>query len=114
MKSFSRRIQVKGKPIHGLAQMLVTGKSKLNHTAFATGLGDRDSSPLSLKVPKGVQTLWSVAQLRPNTRYRSADFSVGQRRGDFNCRHSGEKTLHIKAIADERLNRVLLHLAQNT
>src|SRR5918996_1572034 len=49
--------RVKRKPIHGLAQMLVAGKSKLNHTAFATGLGHGDGSRLSLKMPKGAPTL---------------------------------------------------------
>src|SRR5438093_8389487 len=99
--------RVKGKPIHGLAQMLVTGKSKLNHTAFATGLGDKDSSPLSLKVPKGVPTLWSVAQLSPNARYRGAAFSADQLLGDFSCRHSGEKTLNLLAVAVDGFNRGL-------
>src|SRR5438034_11507233 len=93
--------RVKGKPIHGLAQMLVTGKSKLNHTAFATGLGDRDSSPLSLKVPIGLPTLWRVAQLSPNARYRCARFSAGQRLGHFSCLHSGQQTLTLLALAGD-------------
>src|SRR5438093_13203477 len=80
--------RIKGKPIHGLAQMLITNKSKLNHTAFATGLGDKDSSPLSLKMPKRVPTLWSIAQLNPNAHYHNTAFSTEQRLSDFSCKHN--------------------------
>jgi hypothetical protein len=99
--------RVERKPVHGMAQMLVTGESKLYYTTFATGLSYRDRSRLSLKLPEGIPTVLSIAELGPNRRYCGSGFTAGQRLGHFSCRHSGEKTLNILVVAVNRLDRGL-------
>src|ERR1041384_2138774 len=65
---FTSTERVKRKPVHGMAQMLVTGESKLDHAAFATGLSDRDRSRLGLKMSERSPATLSIAQLGPNRR----------------------------------------------
>jgi hypothetical protein len=57
--------RVERKPIYALAQMVVTGGSKLDQAAFATGLGDRDRSGLCLKMSERTPATWSIAPTRP-------------------------------------------------
>src|SRR6185369_15709047 len=99
--------RVERKPVHGLAQMLVTGGSKLDQAVFATGLGDRDRSGLCLKMSERTPATWSIAQLGPKGCYRGGAFSAGQRLGQLSWRHSGEKTLNLLVVAVHRLDRGL-------
>src|SRR5262245_2443815 len=57
--------RIKRKPVDGMSQVLVTGKSKKYHTALATGLGDGDFTCFGLEVAKGLPAIVSIAQLSP-------------------------------------------------
>ena len=70
--------RVKRKPVDGMSQVLVTGKSKKYHTALATGLGHGDFTRLGLEVAKGFPAIVSVAQLSPKLGNGGSAFSSRQ------------------------------------
>src|SRR5262245_20687811 len=56
----------KRKPVHRVAQMLVTGKTKVYDTTFATGLGYWYRSRLGLKMARGLPAALGIAELGPD------------------------------------------------
>ena len=64
----------KGKPVHRVAQMLVTGKTKVYDTTFATGFGHRHRSCLGLKVARGFPATLGIAELGPDRRHQGSAF----------------------------------------
>lgn len=71
--------RVKGKPVRGVAQQFVTGKSKLYHTALATRFSYRDPARFGLKMPKGFPSIFGIAQFSPDHRHYRSTFSSRQR-----------------------------------
>src|SRR4030095_2653174 len=84
--------RTKRQPVRGVSQYLVTGKTKLHHTAFAAGFGRRHYSRLRLQVAKGLPATLGISQLSPQGRYDGARFCSRQRLDKFSRRHRGEKT----------------------
>src|SRR5262249_34195244 len=97
----------KGQPIRGVAQVLVTGETKLHDMILAARLGHRDSSCFGLKVTKGLPSALDITELSPKHRYDGATFSSRQHLDKFSRRHRGEKTLDLFAVALDRLNQGL-------
>src|SRR5918995_4191060 len=107
VRPFTSLTRIKRKPVHRIAQMLLTGVSKLDHTAFAAGFSHGHFPRLSLKMPEGVPSIFHIAQLSPNHRYGGPAFSTRQRLGNFSCRHIGEKTFDFLGVTVYRFNRDL-------
>src|ERR1043166_4210283 len=63
VRPFTSRARIKGKPVHGVAQMLVAREPKLDRTTLATGFGYGHRSRLGLKMPEGVPSTFGIAQL---------------------------------------------------
>jgi hypothetical protein len=91
--------RIKRKPVDGMSQMLVTGKSKKYHTALATRLGNGDFTRLGLEVAKGLPAIVSIAQLSPKLGNGGSAFSSRQGLYQLSCRHRGEKTFDLLTIA---------------
>ena len=58
--------RVKRNPVDRMPQILITGKAKIYDMTFATRFGYGDSSPLGLKVAKGLPAILGIAQLSPS------------------------------------------------
>ena len=58
----------KRKPVHGVAQMLVTGETEVDDTTFAAGFSHRHRSRLGLKVARRLPATRSVTELGPDRR----------------------------------------------
>ena len=71
--------RVKRKPVRGVAQQLITGKTKLYDTALATGFGYRHSTRLGLKVTKRLPATLGITELSPKHGHGGATFSSRQR-----------------------------------
>ena len=99
--------RVKRKPVRGVAQQLITGKTKLYDTALATGFGYRHSTRLGLKVTKGLPATLGITELSPKHGHGGATFSSRQRLDKLSCRHRGEKTFDLIAVALHRLSQDL-------
>ena len=69
--------RVKRKPVRGVAQQLITGKTKLYDTALATGFGYRHSTRLGLKVTKRLPATLGVTELSPKHGHGGATFPPG-------------------------------------
>jgi hypothetical protein len=95
----------KGQPVRGVTQKLVV--TKLYNMALTTGLGYRDSTCLGLKVAERFPATLDITELGPKHRDDGAAFSSRQRLYQFSCRHRGEKTLDLLAVALDRLNQGL-------
>src|SRR5437867_4494792 len=95
----------KGKPVHRVAQMLVTGKTKVYKTTFATGFGHRHRSRLGLKMARGFPATLGITELGPDRRHQSSAFSARQRFGKLSGRARDEKTLDLVVIDLHRFDR---------
>jgi hypothetical protein len=95
----------KGKPIHRVTQMFITGKTKLNHTTVATGLSHRHRSRLGLKVAKRFPATFDIAELSPDRGHQGSAFSARQRLSNLSRRARGEKTLDLVVVSLNGLNR---------
>ena len=99
--------RVKRQPVRGVSHQLVTGKTKQYDTALAAGFGYRDPSRFGLKVTKGLPSTLGIAQLSPKHRHDGPTFASRQRLGKLSCRHRGEKTFDLLAVALHRLSQGL-------
>src|ERR1700741_16553 len=97
--------RVKRKPVRGVAQQLITGKTKLYDTALATGFGYRHSTRLGLKVTKRLPATLGITELSPKHGHGGATFSSRQRLNKLSCRHRGEKTFDPIAVVLHRLSQ---------
>src|SRR5437867_12921401 len=95
----------KGKPVHRVAQMLVTGKTKVYNTTFATGFGHRYRSRLGLKMTRGLPATLGIAEFGPDRRHQGSAFTARQRLGKLSGRARGEKTLDPVVIDLHRFDR---------
>src|SRR5437016_733431 len=95
----------KGKPVHRVAQMLVTGKTKVYNTTFATGFGHRYRSRLGLKMTRGLPATLGIAEFGPDRRHQGSAFTARQRLGKLSGRARGEKTLDPVIIDLHRFDR---------
>src|SRR4029077_4265620 len=95
----------KGKPVHRVAQMLVTGKTKVYDTTFATGFGHRYRSRLGLKMARGLPAILGIAELGPDRRHQGSAFCARQRLGKRSDRARGEKTFDLVIIDLHRFDR---------
>src|SRR5437870_11780630 len=82
----------KGKPVHRVAQMLVTGKTKVYNTTFATGFGHRYRSRLGLKMTRGLPATLNIAELGPAATHQGPPFTARHGLGKRGARAGGEKT----------------------
>src|SRR5713226_2913596 len=103
----------KRKPVRGVAQLLVTGKTKLYDPALAARFGHRDHSRLSLKVPKRFPSPWSIPKLSPNHRYDGSTLCSRQLLNKLSCRHRGEKTFNLLVVLLCRSERSLQLIEQH-
>src|SRR4029077_14604966 len=97
--------RAKGKPIDCVAQIFVTGKTKLDDATLATGFGHRHCSRLGLKVTRRLPATQSIAQLGPDGGHHDSAFSTRQRLGNLSGRGRGEKTLDPVMIDLDRFDR---------
>ena len=67
----------KGKPVHRVAQMLVTGEAKVYNATFAAGFGHRHRSRLSLKMTRGLRATLGIAELGRDRRHEGSAFPPG-------------------------------------
>src|SRR5437870_2035637 len=95
----------KGKPVHRVAQMLVTRESKMYNPTFATGFGHRHRSRLGLKMTRGLPATLGIAEFRPDCRHQGSAFTTRQRLGKLSGRARGEKTLDLVVIDLHRFDR---------
>src|SRR5438128_11947892 len=95
----------KGKPVHRVAQMLVTRESKMYNTTFATGFGHRHRSRLGLKMTRGLPATLGIAEFRPDCRHQGSAFTTRQRLGKLSGLARGEKTLDPVIIDLHRFDR---------
>lgn len=106
----------KRKPVHGVAQLLVTGKSKLYHVGFATRLGHRHHSCLGLKVPERLPLTVGIPQIGSKLWCQGPTLCSRQRLHKLSCRHRGEKTLHLLPVllygSDQNLQFLYQYLHQ--
>ena len=84
--------RVKRNPVDRMPEVLITGKAKMYDMTFATRFGYGDSSPLGLKVTKGLPAILGIAQLSPKLGYGGPAFSSRQALYKLSCRHRSEKT----------------------
>ena len=94
--------RVKRNPVDRMPQIFITGKAKMYDMTFATRFGYGDSSPLGLKVAKGLPAILGIAQLSPKLGYGGPAFSSRQALYKLSCRHRGEKTFDLLAVAFHR------------
>src|SRR6266508_1187830 len=95
----------KGKPVHRVAQMLVTGKTKVYDTTLTTGFGHRHRSRLGLKMTRGFPATLRIAELGPDRRHQGSAFYARQRLGKLSGRARGEKTFDLVVIDLHRFDR---------
>src|SRR6266542_1416933 len=95
----------KGKPVHRVAQMLVTCEAKVYDPTFATGFGHWHRSRLGLKMARGLPATLGIAELGPDGRHQGSAFSARQRLGKLSGRARGEKTLDPVVIDLHRFDR---------
>src|SRR3989441_8828676 len=94
-----------GKPVHGVTQMLVTGKTKVYDTTFATGFSHRYRARLGLKMARGFPATLGIAELGRDRRHQGSAFCARQRLGKLSGRARGEKTLDLMVIDLHRFDR---------
>src|SRR5207237_8359925 len=80
----------KGKPVHRVAQMLVTHESKMYNPTFATGFGHRHRSRLGLKMTRGLPATLGIAELGPDRRHQGSALTARQGLVELIGRASGE------------------------
>ncbi len=99
--------RVKGKPVSGIPQQLVTRITKLYTTTLATLYRDRHCACLGLKVVKRNPSTLRITQLSPKRGYRRSTLAARQRLGQVSCRRRSEKTLDLLAVAIHRFTQSL-------
>src|SRR5246127_3174897 len=85
--------------------MLVTSKTKVYDTTFATGFGHRHRSRLGLKMARGFPATLGIAELGPDGRHQGSAFTARQRLGKLSGRARGEKTLDPVVVGLHRFDR---------
>src|SRR5215510_4248338 len=97
--------RAKRKPVHRVAQVLVTGKTKLYDPTLTAGFSDGHCSRLGLKMTRGLPATLGIAELGPDRRHQRSAFSARQRLGQRSVRARGEKTLDLVVIDLHRFDR---------
>src|SRR4249920_1034441 len=85
--------------------MLVTGKTKVYDTTFATSFSHRHRSRLGLKMARGFPATLGIAEFGPDRRHQGSAFCARQRLGKRSGRARGEKTLDLVVIDLHRFDR---------